>query len=213
MSALASRPVDDKARLLQQRGVFQTVYDFVGAPLRMVVLPDHWSRRLGLSSLEDERLRAILPVLRGRLLDIGAGTNRLVQLHGNGVGVDVHDWGGGAVVVEDTRHLPFAAGEFDTVTFVACLNHIPYRDEALVEARRVLRPGGRLVVTMIGPWIGGVGHKLWWYSEDKHRHVDEHELMGMAPEHVISLIGKAGFSDVQHSRFLYQLNHLFVARA
>src|SRR5215813_962502 len=167
---------DEKARLLLPRGILQTFYDFFGGPLRMVLLPDQWSRRLGLSGLEDERLRAILPELRGRVLDVGAGTNRLIRLYGLGVGVDVHDWGGGALVVEDTRRLPFAAAEFDTVTFVACLNHIPYRAEALLEARRVLKPGGRVIVTMIGPWVGGIGHKLWWYSEEKHRDVDDREL-------------------------------------
>lgn len=179
----------------------------------MIVLPDEWSRRFGFSSLEDERFRAVLPEIRGRLLDIGAGENRLVRAHGEAesVGVDVIDWGGGAVVVEDTRRLPFEDESFDTVTFVACLNHIPYRDEALVEAKRVLRRGGRVVVTMIGPIIGEVGHKLWWYSEDKHREVDEEEMMGMSPELVISLLRSAGFADVVHTKFLYRLNHLFIA--
>ena len=73
------------------------------------------------------------------------------------------------LIVQDSRQLPFADRSFDTVTFVACLNHIPYRDEALAEAVRVLRPGGRVVATMIGRWLGLVGHKIWWYSEEKHR--------------------------------------------
>lgn len=200
-----------RERALRPRGVAQQVYDLLGAPLRMIVLPDVWSRRLGFSSLEDERFRAVLPEVRGRLLDIGAGENRLVRAHGDGVGVDVIDWGGGAVVVEDTRKLPFEDESFDTVSFVACLNHIPYRDEVLVEARRVLRRGGRVIVTMIGPIIGEVGHKLWWYSEDKHREVDEEELMGMSPDHVIGLLRGAGFADVTHTKFLYRLNHLFIA--
>ena len=178
----------------------------------MALLPDEWSRRLGFFSLEDERLRAVLPQLRGRLLDIGAGTNRLVRLYGNGVGIDVHDFGGGAIIVSDTRRLPFEDGCFDTVSFVACLNHIPYRQEALFEAKRILRPGGRAVLTMIGPIIGTVGHRIWWYSEDKQRTVDEGELMGMSPQSVLCLLDKAGFTTRLHSRFLYGLNHLFVAQ-
>lgn len=201
----------ERDRLLQPRGIMQSMYDLLGAPLRMVVLPDAWSNRLGLTSLEDERLIVVLPEIRGRLLDIGAGMNRLVQLYGNGVGVDVLDWGGGAMVVQDTRRLPFDDGSFDTVTFVACLNHIPYRQEALLEARRVVKITGRIVVTMIGPWIGGIGHKLWWYSEDKHRHVAEGEMMGMAAAYVLELLANAGFTLLIHRRFLYGLNHLFVA--
>ena len=198
-------------RLLQPRGLIQGAYDLAGAPLRMVLLPDAWSNRLGFTSLEDERLRAVLAELRGRVLDIGAGTNRLIKLYRNGVGVDVLDWSGGALVVEDTRKLPFENESFDTVVFVACLNHIPYREQALLEARRLLKTKGRIVVTMIGEWVGGIGHKLWWYSEDKHREVADGEVMGMSAHSVIALLRDAGYADVMHSRFLYQLNHLFVA--
>ncbi len=91
-----SAPSPEGRRLLRRRGLLQTVYDLAGAPLRMILLPDPWSNRLGFTSLEDERLRAVLAELRGRVLDIGAGTNRLVRLYGDGVGVDVLDWEGGA---------------------------------------------------------------------------------------------------------------------
>jgi len=178
----------------------------------MVLLPDAWSRALRLTSLEDERLRNVLPHIRGRLLDVGAGNNHLVRLYGDGVGVDVHDWGGGAMVVEDTRRLPFEDATFDTVTFIACLNHIPYREDVLREVHRLLRPDGQVVVTMIGRIIGEIGHKIWWYSEDKHREVMAGELMGMAPTMVLQLLTEAGFSNRRHLRFLYGLNHLFVAR-
>ncbi len=201
----------ERTRFLHKRRVAKSVYDFIGAPLRMIALPDEWSTRVGFTSLEDERLRMVLPVISGRVLDIGAGNNRLVDLYGNGVGVEVHDWGGGAQVVEDTRDLPFEDGSFDTVTFVACLNHIPYRDEVLVEAKRVLKPGGRVVITMIGHLIGKVGHAIWWYSEDKHRELAEGELMGMTPKFVTDLLAEAGYTNLIHQRFLYQMNHLFVA--
>ncbi len=200
-----------RSRLLRPHGVLQTIYDFIGAPLRMVVLPDAWSTRLGFTSLEDERLRVVLPELRGRVLDVGAGTNRLMDLHGDGVGVDVIDWGGGATVVEDTRNLPFPDASFETVAFVACLNHIPYRDEVLIEAKRLLRPGGRVVLTMIGRWLGDIGHKIWWYSEDKHREVADGELMGMDPELMLRLLCEAGFADLVHRPFFYRMNHLFLA--
>jgi hypothetical protein len=68
-----------------------------------------------------------------------------------------------------------------------------------------------VVVTMIGKWIGEIGHKLWWYSEDKHREVADGELMGMDPDYVARLLTEAGFIDIQHRQFLYRLNHLFTA--
>ena len=125
--------------------------------------------------------------------------------------VDVVDWGGGTLVVPDTRHLPFRDGEFDTATFLACLNHIPYRAQALAEARRVLRPGGRLIVTMIDPILGGIGHKVWWYSEDKHRGgMTEGEVGGMWNSDVVRLCEASGFKLVTHRRFVYAMNNLFV---
>jgi len=196
---------------LVPKGVVQSFVDFLAAPLRMLLLPDRWSSAIGLTSLEDERLRAVLPLLQGRVLDIGAGTNTLINKYRNGVGVDIIDWGGGAMVVEDSSRLPFENGSFDVVTFVACLNHIPDRFGVLQEAFRVLRPDGRVVVTMIGPMIGVIGHKLWWYSEDKHRDIAEGETMGMSSHHVTSLLRDTGYERVIHRTFFYGLNNIFIA--
>lgn len=198
------------------------VYDFALAPLRMALLPDAVAERIGLTSLRGERLSAVLPLLEGRVLDVGAGDNVLVRLyqqrapHGqsgadHSAGVDVVDWGGGCVIVDSSAQLPFPDASFDTVTFIACINHIPERVAALKEARRVLRPGGRVILTMIGRWIGQIGHKIWWYSEDKHREVDEHEEMGMDRQEILDLLDKAGFAHITVSRFLYGLNTLYVA--
>ena len=193
-----------------KKSVLQHLWDLLGSPLRMVLLPDDWSTRLGLTSLEDERIGHVLPHLCGELLDVGAGRNRLVERYGRGVGADIHDWGGGTVQINDSADLPFPDDRFDTVSFVACLNHIPNRAAALGEAFRVLRPGGRVVLTMIDPILGGVGHKIWWYSEDKQREIAEGELDGMWSRDVTRLCEAAGFTLAEHRRFLYGLNHLFV---
>jgi len=209
--------------LRRPKSFWQSLYDLVGAPLRMILLPDHQSERLHLTSLRAERLAAVLPEVRGRLLDIGAGDNMLVRLYReyareekhaaarDSVGVDVFDWGGGCTIVGNCQHLPFADGSFDTVSFVACLNHIPEREDALREARRVLRPGGRIVVTMIGRIVGEIGHAVWWYSEDKHRDVQHGEVMGMGARNVEQLLRQAGFGSVTRRGFVYGLNHLFIA--
>ena len=47
-----------------------------------------------------------------------------------GFGLDVVDWGSDCVIVPDCRKLPFPNASFDTVCFIACLNHIPERREA-----------------------------------------------------------------------------------
>ena len=188
----------------------------------MALLPDAVCEKVGLTSLRGERFAAVLPQLQGRVLDVGAGDNVLIRLYQKGasdpahgasdsVGVDVVNWGGGCVLIESSAKLPFPDESFDTVSFIACINHIPERKAALREARRVLRPGGRVVLTMIGRCLGEVGHRIWWYSEDKHRDMDEHEEMGMDPPEVLELLRGAGFSGIEVSRFLYRLNTLYVA--
>ena len=47
-------------------------------------------------------------------------------------------------VVGDMEALPFKDGEFDAAMFVAALHHVPDPLRALQEARRVLRPGGKI---------------------------------------------------------------------
>jgi SAM-dependent methyltransferase len=179
----------------------------------MTILPDDVSNRLGLTSLEDERIAAVLPWIHGRLLDVGAGRNRLVAEYGSGVGVDVHDWGGGVMVLPDSRHLPFDDESFETVTFLACLNHIPERVDALREAWRVLVPSGRMIATMIDPILSGIGHRwLWWYSEEKHRGgMRPGEVYGLWPREMRHLISAARFELAHYERFVYGLNHLYVA--
>jgi SAM-dependent methyltransferase len=54
--------------------------------------------------------------------------------------------------------LPFASTSFDAVVFVNSLHHVPgpLLDEAFAEAKRVLRPGGDLLVIeplAAGPWF------------------------------------------------------------
>jgi SAM-dependent methyltransferase len=195
----------------RRKSLAQHLWDFVGMPFRLVLFDQAWLPRFGWTTLEEERFAQVWPHLRGRVLDVGAGPNNLIRRYGDGVGVDVFEWGGGAVKIEDSSNLPFAAESFDTVTFLACLNHIPYREAALRDARRVVRPGGRLVVTMINPLIGWIGHALWWYSEDKHRGgMLPGETGGLWIGDVVRMCDAAGFRLRVHRRFVYGMNHLLV---
>ena len=196
------------------KSTIQAVWDFLGSPFRLLLFDQAWLPKFGWTTLEDERMTVVWPHLKGRVLDVGAGFNTLINRWGNGVGVDTFEWGGGARVVPDTSQLPFDDASFDTVTFLACLNHIPYREAAMRDARRVIKPNGTLVVTMINPLIGDVGHAVWWYSEDKHRGgMLPGETGGLWPAHVIRICEDAGFALQLHRRFVYGMNHLFVFSA
>jgi SAM-dependent methyltransferase len=206
---MSKSKVLSKEFFLQPKSLWQHIYDFLGSPLRMILLPDKVSRKLGLTSLQDERIRAVIHLVNGKLLDIGAGDNLLLNIYGDGTGVDVFDFGGGATIVEDTRQLPFEDESFETVTFLACLNHIPYRQEVLTEAFRLLKPGGKVIATMISPLLGTIGHKIWWYSEEKHRGMADGEEMGISREEMFRLLENAGFTNIREQSFLYNMNHLY----
>ena len=196
---------------MANKTILQSIWDFAGIPFRLVLFDQEWLPRFHWTTLETERLDAVMPFIKGRLLDVGAGPNTLVTRYGNGVGVDVYDWGGGVTVVENTANLPFEAASFDTITFIACLNHIPYRADALREAHRLIKPDGRLLITMINPLLGDFGHAIWWYSEDKKRGgMKEGELGGMWERDIIALCDSAGFRLAEHRRFVYGMNNLFV---
>ena len=180
-------------------------------PLRMIC-PHEFANRLGVRSLRDERYDMVAARCRGRLLDVGCGNNELVRRYGHdSVGVDVHDFGGGAVRIEDAAELPFEDGSFETVGFVASLNHIPRRREAVREARRVLSAGGRVVVTMLSPRVGVIRHRLAWWDRDQHdRGMAAGEAFGLSRRAVVSLFRQEGFRLVARKRFICGLNNLYV---
>ena len=195
----------------QSKLLIKKIWDFIGIPFRLVLFDQVWLPKFGWTTLDDERVSNVLPHIKGKLLDIGAGNNRLVKEYGNGVGVDVHDWGGGAVIVEDTSNLPFDNNSFDTITLIACLNHIPYRKVVIKESKRLLKPEGRIIITMINPFLGNVGHFLWWYSEDKKRGgMKEGEVGGLWTHDIINLLESHGFKLYLHKRFVYKMNNLYI---
>lgn len=164
-----------------------------------------------MDALESWRIARVLPHVRGRLLDIGCGFNNLVRAYGSGVGADIHAWLGIDVLIGHAAVLPFKDRAFDTVTILAALNHIPNRAAALREIVRVLRPGGRLIVTMIGPWTGVAAHALFVRDERARGGMRPGEKLGMSWNEVRGLLDGAGFVVLREVPFQAGLNRVFLA--
>jgi len=162
--------------------------------------------------LESWRLRVVLPHVRGRLLDLACGYNNLTRAHGNGLGADVFPWEGIDVRISDAARLPFRDSSFDTVSVVAALNHIPNREAALGAVNRVLRPGGRVLVTMIGPATGRIAHMLFHQDETRRGGMRPGELQGIRPSAMRVLLQQSGFELEREVPFQLGLNRLYVAR-
>jgi ubiquinone/menaquinone biosynthesis C-methylase UbiE len=145
---------------------------------------------------------------------VGCGFNELVRRHGDGVGVDVYPWPEIDILC-DTRRLPFRDASFDTTALLAVLNHVPPRDREAVlkEVHRVLRPAGRLLVTMLDPVTGRIIHRLRLRQDpDQHeRGMLEEEDYGLWDSEVRGLLEESGFRVERRRRFVFGLNNLYVA--
>lgn len=108
-----------------------------------------------------ELVRAALgEVLLTRALDVGAGgggfVRALAELAEHVERVDVcpavlapdPGTGLGAGIAADARQLPFRARSFDLVTLFDVLEHIDDERRVLAEARRALRPGGVIALSV-----------------------------------------------------------------
>jgi SAM-dependent methyltransferase len=199
------------ASLTPEVSPWQRLVDHLAFPLNMW-LAEETSARLGLTPIDHERVRAVLPHCRGRLLDVGCGNNLLVRTYKHGIGVDVHRYADMAACC-DSAALPFRAASFDSVTLLACLNHITRRPETLAECGRVLRRGGRVVLTMIPAWVGVWSHKIRKRHDPDQleRGIGHDEELGMPDRKVRELLGAAGFRLILHRRFMWGLNNLYVA--
>jgi len=205
----------------------QKLLDFFTFPFRALMLSEH--DKWGLSSLRSERFDYVADEVKGYCLDVGCGRHNLFvreYLKGNGIGVDVFQYEGLEEdhVLEDISQFPFDDDTFDSVTFIACINHVPntLRNTELREAYRCLKSHGNIIITMGNPFAEIMAHKVvslydslfgTQHDVDAVRGMAEGEDYYVRDSEIIYRLLRAGFMDVRKKYFLTQwgLNHLFVA--
>ncbi|WP_256368411.1 class I SAM-dependent methyltransferase [Lutibacter sp. B1] len=164
--------------------------------------------------LEKIRIDKVIPHIEGNLLDIGCGNNQLTKTYGQGIGVDVFDWGNVDILVEDTSNIPLKDKSFNTITIIAALNHIPNRDKVIKECHRLLDINGKLIITMIPPNISRIWHFLRkpWDIDQKERGMKDGEVFGMKEKQVISLMEANKFKITKVSYFMARINKLYICQ-
>jgi ubiquinone/menaquinone biosynthesis C-methylase UbiE len=140
------------------------------------------------------------------LLDVGCGSARLLAEQASHVryvaGLDASEIqvgmarkrlaeriaaGTAEIVLGDAMALPWGDGRFNVVSSLNCLKFVPDPGRALREMQRVLRPGGRLVITIdkqVDRWgrsgeVDAMGQ--WqWNAEAARRMVEEAGFGGVS---------------------------------
>lgn len=113
-----------------------------------------------------------------------------------------------AIQVHLGEELPFDAASFDVVTMLAVLEHIEHEQAILKEIYRVLKPGGKLVLTVPSVWAQPVleflSYRLKIVDEaeirDHKRYYDRQRLRQ-------TLTRSAQFGQFRHLYFQFWMNN------
>lgn len=153
-----------------------------------------------------------------RVLDAGCGTGivaRTAASHvapgGSVVGVDINegmiaeaqrrDTGEVTWRVGDLERLPFDDNTFDLVFIEQVLQFTPNREQALAEARRVLAPGGRVVLALLRDLEFNRSYKVLAAVLDRHAGAEVGDMMrspfaGPGAEGIFEELTRAGFREI-----------------
>ena len=216
-------PEDDKARKVA--GVFESV-----AP-KYDLMNDLMS--LGLHRAWKAFTVAVSGVRTGdRVLDVAGGSGDLARAFARRVGPTGEVWltdingamlgvgrdrlldaGVAAPIVQcDAERLPLRSGMFDCVSVAFGLRNMTHKEAALAEMRRVLKPGGRLLVLEFSKVWKPLEKAYDWYSfnvlpwlgrqvakdEASYRYLAESIRMHPDQEALRAMMEQAGLEDVEY---------------
>lgn len=110
------------------------------------------------------------------------------------------------------NNIPFKEKIFDVVTMIAALEHLKQPQEVLNESFRILKKGGRIVLTTPTPLakpILEILAKLWLINKNE---IQEHKNY-FWPKDIKNLLLKAGFKEenIKNYFFEFRFNCLIIA--
>jgi SAM-dependent methyltransferase len=153
---------------------------------------------------------SVAHLAKGCMIDIGCGDQPLRPLFENRVSriwsVDhphTTEAAGRVEIFATALDLPFADDRFDTAVCFQVLEHVPEPLQLLQEARRVVKPGGHLILTAPLMWnVHMQPHDFFRYT----RYGLEH-LFRKAGFEIIEIRPMAGYFVTATARFCYFLAH------
>lgn len=165
--------------------------------------------------LRRQRLNAVRPHLRGRVLDFGCGVGALSSecRPDSYLGVDIDDDSlelarRRSPAYRFQRELP-DSGRFDTIVLLAVIEHVADAAGLLRRLKTLLLPQGRILLTTphrcmddvhaAGAWLGLFSREA---GEDHERLYDSAAMRALAEQ--------SGFLVLEERRFLLGANQLFV---
>lgn len=143
--AAAARLFDDRAEMWRGQGVpegarLARVTDRLGCEPGALVLDAGCGSANWTAALAGAGYR-----VRG--IDLSAGMIAQGQLQLRELGFDPEQ---ASAQVGDVEHVPFPAASFDAIVSFRVLDFVPHPGVALAEFQRVLKPGSRLVLAVLG---------------------------------------------------------------
>jgi SAM-dependent methyltransferase len=95
-------------------------------------------------------LASAVPIGKGQIVEIGSGAGYCSQFIPDLISSEVFICPDVRLVL-DAQQMPFANGSLRAIVMTNVLHHMPRVTRFLAEARRCLRPGGKIL--MIEPWV------------------------------------------------------------
>lgn len=198
----------DMTNLKIRKDFFQKIKDFIFFPLRFF-LNHETVKRLGLTSLQDERFNVCLPFVKkwgGNCLDIGCGKgNKFIKMLGYGVGLDPY-FPEDADVAANAENMPFAGKEFKIITMMGTLRYIKDRVGAMKEIYRVLADDGLVLILETCPLLNTIRHRLIWWNPYKGMEISR----GVKRKEIIELAEVNQLKLVKTVRYVYGLSAMYI---
>jgi ubiquinone/menaquinone biosynthesis C-methylase UbiE len=106
--------------------------------------------------------------------------------------------------------LPFKDSSLDTVSMIAVLEHLEFKKKVLQEILRVLKKGGKLVMTIPSPKAEYIIRLFAFFKLISKELADEHKDM-MDKKQIKELLNEIGFHNMEVSTFEFGMNYLISA--